>query len=194
MPGTYGRLKTLAAIELQVPGEHAVHDLAGIEDDRMAATLPEMSGEGAIGLLNRQFPVDDPLRAPNQLGTPQNSSCRDERLDDIAAGFGIAGQPAVLEAPTGGDPAAIGTAIADILCAAKPVDGGLEVQPTCLLGLFSLAKQVPRDEPQVPLLPWLIAEGEFGDPGNLHRFGLVQIVTGSGAMASPAGTGTWLTT
>src|SRR5262245_22071605 len=118
VPAAHRRLETFAALLLQVPGQHAVHDLALIEDHRLAPGLAEMPRKGAVRMLNRELPVDDAIGARDEVRALERAGGREEGLDDIAARFGIARQPAVLEAPARGHAARIGETIPHVLGAA----------------------------------------------------------------------------
>src|SRR5712691_4508882 len=95
VPCSDRRIQTLRAMQLQEARQHPVHDLTSIENHRLAARLAEMAGKGAVGSLNRKLPVDDALSTINQLALIEDSRRRNERLDDISAGFRITRKPAI---------------------------------------------------------------------------------------------------
>ena len=85
----------------QISCQQPKDDLAGIEDDGLAAGFAIMSGKGAIGVLETELSVDHAMRAADQIGAFKGFCGFDEGLDDIAGGFGVSGQPAILKAPAG---------------------------------------------------------------------------------------------
>ena len=116
-----------ARSKLQVTGQHAMHDLTGIEHHGLAARLAEVPGKCTVGTLQGEFPVDDAPGTIEQIGTIEHLGRRNERLDDVATGFRIARQPAVFEAPSCRNPAGVGHAVAHVLGEAQPVDRGAEM-------------------------------------------------------------------
>jgi hypothetical protein len=70
--GPHHGVQAVLAAQLGVAGDQAVHDLALVEDHRVGAGLAEMAGEGAVGGLEGQFPVDHALGARHQFRRPSN--------------------------------------------------------------------------------------------------------------------------
>jgi hypothetical protein len=163
-------VQAVLAAQLGVARHQAVHDLALVEDHRVGAGLAEMAGEGAVGGLEGEFPVDHAVGPRHQFRRPSNLRSGQEGFDDVAGGLRVAGQPAVLEAPAGGHAAGVGFAVAHVLGAAEPVDGGGQVR-----GLWSrcswaagLAQAVRQDQAQMARAPGLIAEGQADEFGDVH--------------------------
>src|SRR5206468_1982699 len=146
------RLQTLRTAQLHEAGQHPVHDLTGVEYDRLAAQLAEMPGKCAVGALNRELPVDDALSAIDQVGTIEHLRGRKERLDDVSACFRITRKPAIFEAPARRHATGIGLVVAYVLRQAQPVYSrgkmgglrGLRIQP---------ADQGERAQPRVARTP-----------------------------------------
>lgn len=93
--------ETFRPIKPQTPCQRPVHNLAGIEDDGLAAGFAIMSGKGAIRVLEGEFPVDHAMGAVNEVRAFKSFGGVDKGFDDIACGFGISRQPTILEAPAG---------------------------------------------------------------------------------------------
>ena len=106
--GAHPRFQAVLAIERRKTRHHAMHDLALVENDRVAAGLAKMAWECAVGGLQRELPVDHLPGALDQFGPVEVLRRSDEGLDDVAGGLGIAGQPAILETPACGDAARVG--------------------------------------------------------------------------------------
>jgi len=143
-----------------------------------------------VGGLQGQLPVDHALRAPDQVRALQDGRGGEEGLDDVAGGLGIAGQPAVLEAPARSHAAGVGAAVAHVLGVAQPVDGALQMGAMLALGLTRRAGQVAQHQAEVTGTPGFVAQGEIDEGAGIHAFVcLVQALS-----ARPLGSGTWLTT
>ena len=164
------RLQALLAAELRVAGHHAVHDLAGVEDHRLAADLAEMPGERAVGVLDGEFPVDDPVRALDQIGAAENIRGSNERLDDVAAGFRVARQPPVFEAPAGRNATRVSHTIADVLRLAQPFDRADEMLAMIAWGLRRARPIRSRDnQPRMAWTPRTVSKGKSEKLCRIHR-------------------------
>ncbi len=160
VPCSDRRIQTLGAMQLQETRQHPVHDLSGVEYHRLALRLAEMPGESAVGALNFELPVDNPLRAIDQLGTIEDPGCRDERLDDVSARLRIARKPPVFEAPARRHATGVGLAVAYVLGMAEPVDRRTQMVEMRVLGLRP-ANKIEGDQAGVARTPRLVAERSF---------------------------------
>ncbi len=156
--GAHGGLEAVGAAQPLEADVHAVHDLAGVEDHRPAARLAEVAGEGAVGLLDRQLPVDHPPRARLQVRLAEPLRRLEEGLDDVAGGLGVARQPAVLEAPARGHAAGVVPAVAHVLRALQPVDRAFEVRAVVAHRLPAPGRELLQHQPQVQRAPGAIAD------------------------------------
>ena len=98
------------------------------------------------------------MGARNQFRAVERARRGDERLDDIARGFRIARQPAVLETPACRDPAGIGLVRTHILRVAQPVDRATQMGAVIMLGLAGCAHHVLHHKMQVASLPGFVAQ------------------------------------
>jgi len=155
------RFQAVLAIKRRIARHQAMHDLALVEDHRVAACLPEMSGKCAFCGLQGEFPVDHFMGAPDQFRAVEVFLSGDEGLDNVAGGLGIARQPAVLEAPAGGDASRVGLVLAHILRAAQPVDGAAQVGAVILFGLTCRPGDVLHHQAQVAALPGFVTQREL---------------------------------
>ena len=57
--GAHRRVQTLGAAQLLMTGQHAVHDLTGIENHGLAARFAKVTRERTVGSLQGELPVDD---------------------------------------------------------------------------------------------------------------------------------------
>ena len=158
--GTHGSSQTFGTAETFMAGIHAMHDLAGVEDDRMAALFAKVARKGAIIELDRQLPVEYALGAGDQLLAPEQCGGIEEGLDDVAAGLGIAGQPAILETPAGADATAVGMADTHILGAAEPVDGPMQMGQVVPDRLAATVEQISQNQLPVEWSPELVSDGD----------------------------------
>jgi hypothetical protein len=133
-----------------------VHDLAGVEDDGLAAGFAVMSRKAAIRVLEGKLPVDHAMRAADQIGAFKSVGGFDEGLDDIASGFGISRQPAILEAPAGRYTALVGSPVAHVLRKAEPVERRSEMGLVVMCRPLRSSGQILENEADVPRLPRLI--------------------------------------
>ena len=156
--GAHCRVQTLGAAQLLVTGQHAVHDLTGIEHYGLAAGLPEVAGECTVGALERKLPVENAPRSIEQSGAIEHGCGGDEGLDDISARLRIARKPPILEAPSRRHAARIGPVVAHVLREAQPVDRRAQVVDMRSLSLLRRADQIASDQACVARMPWPIAE------------------------------------
>ena len=66
--GAHRCRKAFRPTKPQMSCEQAVHDLAGVEDDGLAAGFTVMSGKGAIRMLEGELPVYHTMCAADQIG------------------------------------------------------------------------------------------------------------------------------
>ncbi len=158
MAGAHGGLQALGPPELRVAGQHAMHDLTRIEDDRLAAGFAEMAREAAVRMLDRELPVHDTVRPRDEVRSLQKLGSRQKRLHDVTAGLGVTRQPAILEAPSCRDATGIRHAGSDILRAAKPFDGRGKVLAVMAMRLRIRTHEVACDQPRVTWPPRPIAK------------------------------------
>ena len=134
-----------------------MHDLTGIEDHRAAARFAEVAGECAIILLYGEFPIDHAPGTFLQIRAFQYFTRREEGFDDVAGGFRIAWQPAVLEAPSCRNTACVGVAVPDVLGTAEPVDYAREMGCMVKFGL-GWCSNVIEDQTHMPRPPRTVTE------------------------------------
>ena len=89
VPRPDGRVQALITTKCRMARNHAMHDLSGIKDDRVAARLTEMAGKSTIGMLQRKLPVDYSARPRPQVESVNMSVSGQEGFHDISARFGI---------------------------------------------------------------------------------------------------------
>src|SRR6478672_10273934 len=155
--GAHRGLETLGARELQGPSEHPGHDLAGVEDDWMATGLAEVTREGAVGALQGEFPVDDPMCPSREIRAVENVRGGDEGFDDVAAGFRVARQPSPLEAPTRRHAARIRLIVAHVLREHQPINGSPQGLQRIGRRLSRSRHELAQNESGVLAAPRLIA-------------------------------------
>ena len=135
-----------------------MHDLAGVEDDRLAAWFSVMPRKRSIRMLQAEEPVDHAMRPAGQVGAFKNSGSFNEGLDNVAGGLGIPWQPTLVEAPARRHAACVGSLIENILRHTEPIQRRVEM---CLIitgrGISRSPGDIPKDQPEMTEPPWLIA-------------------------------------
>ena len=166
--GAHGGVEAVLALQLHPAGDEAVHDLALVEDHRVAAGFAEVAWKCTVRRLQRQLPVD---HAPGTFAIARLAQVigrGKEGFDDIAGGFRITGQPAVLEAPAGCDAARIPLSVTHVLRVAEPVQGGLQMALVRCGGVAGHAAQIGGDQRGMPRTPGLVAQGKLQEGQGIH--------------------------
>ena len=117
-----------------------------------------MAWESTVRALQRALPVQDPMGTVDQVGAPEHPCSRQKRLDNIATGLRVAGQPTVLETPAGGHTACVGQAIPLVLCTTKPINSGREMSQMVMILLVGPAEQIGADQPEMARVPEPVSE------------------------------------
>jgi len=88
--GAHGCGKAFRPTQPQMTRKKAMHNLAGVENNRLATRLSVVSGKRAIAMLNTEKPVDHAMRTADQIGAFKSVSGFDKGLDSVAGCLRVA--------------------------------------------------------------------------------------------------------